>query len=144
MLVKGGTENKVLTVEDVQQNSTKTDKIVLPYVGTVWGDLALELALKAVELARLDVDGLNYGEIVKAASLAIGYNVQRKQVRPTIYAHVTTTTGASVNFRVFVSADNQELAAVLDSYFSAGAPGLAREYADYYGTQYTAWRETKK
>lgn len=144
MLVKGGTENKVLTVEDVQQNSTKTDKIVLPYVGAVWGDLALELTLKAVELARLDVDSLNYGEIVKAASLAIGFNVQCKQVRPTIYANVTTTTGASVSFRVSVSADDHELAAVLDSYFSAGAPGLSQEYADYYGAQYKAWRETKE
>ena len=144
MLVKGGTENKVLTVEDVQHNSMKEDKIVLPYVGAVWGDLALELTLKAVELARLDVDGLNYGEIVKAASQAIGFNVQSKQVRPTIYAQVTTTTGASVSFRISVSADDQELAAVLDSFFSAGAPGLAREYADYYGAQYKAWRETKE
>ena len=115
--------------------SAQSDKIVLPYLGMLWGDFLLDIMNTVSRKMTLHHDAL-YEQLVKQVSAGFSFNVQP--------AHVFPFDGTSFRDRVFVQASNDEIASVLDRFFQCGCCGLDDDYSTYYHEKYMAWREAKK
>lgn len=146
MIVWNGTEDKRLTSGDLVMRSVSPDKIVLPYVGKPWGDLLYEILNMCFckdHKAAEQTDG-TYDSVVDSLSIGIGFNVQRKQVRPMAHVQAETRNGVFVDGRVFLRADDQEMYELVDSFFSAGGIGLSPEFLAYYLNMFRQWAASKK
>lgn len=143
MNVLNGSEQYEMRAEDFGMESAQSDKIVLPYLGMLWGDFLLDIMNAVSRKMTLPHDAL-YGQLVKQVSAGFSFNVQPAQIRIIAYVDVFPFDGTSFRDRVFVQASNDEIASVLDRFFQCGCCGLDDDYSTYYHEKYMAWREAKK
>ena len=139
MNVLNGSEQYEMRAEDFGMESAQSDKIVLPYLGVLWGDFLLDI-MNAVSRKM----AFPHDELVKQVSAGFSFNVQPAQIRIIAYVDVLPFDGTSFRDRVFVQASNDEIVSVLDKFFQCGCCGLDDDYSTYYHEKYMAWREAKK
>lgn len=119
-----------MIINNITMTSANTTRICLPC--EVTDDLNLE-ALKAVwENGKTEQD-------IKTVSAYLVPHVSR--TRPTIgyVVVISTSDGQQITKRIFSPAASQTAAAILDSFFKAGAPGLDDEYRKCYEQQHNAY-----
>ena len=141
MIVRKGVEPGHVSVDDFEMMSAASDKIVLPFIGKLWGELQLEaeqIMLSAMEPNLLeDYASPHYGDIVCKTNTKFLFNIQRSGVRITAYIDAEDSHGTTASGRVFISTTLEEVRPILDRFFSVGCCGLSEEYAKYYQKIYT-------
>lgn len=140
MIVRKGVEPGNVSVDDFETMSVASDKIVLPFIGKLWGELQLEaeqIMLSAMEPNLLENDtSPHYGDIIRQTDTKFLFNIQRSGVRITAYIDATNANGLVASGRVFISTTLEEVRPILDRFFSLGCSGLSDEYAKYYRKVY--------
>lgn len=141
MIVRKGVEPGNVSVDDFEMMSAASDKIVLPFIGKLWGELQLEaeqIMLSAMEPDLLeDYTSPHYGDIIRQTDTKFLFNIQRSGVRITAYIDATSMDGLLASGRVFISTTLEEVRPILDHFFSLGCSGLSDEYAKYYRKVYS-------
>lgn len=141
MIVRKGVEPGNVSVDDFEMMSAASDKIVLPFIGKIWGELRLEaeqIMLSAMNPSELD-DFIQpyYDGFARQINTKFMFNIQRSGV--CIVAHINTENknGTTAFGRVLILTTLDEVRPILDRFFSTGCCGLSEEYAKYYQKIYT-------
>ena len=141
MIVKNGLEWKNITIDDFTLISSCPDKIVLPYVGKMWGEFNWEVMKIALSQSTCcDANKVEcYEQIVSSVQAEMYFNIQPKRVRPTMYVKITTVCGEELTGKVFIQLNDLELQQVLDKYF-VECSGLTNTWRSFYFDQYDRWK----
>lgn len=119
-----------MTINNITMNSANRTRIYLPY--TLTDGLSME-ALKAAWEHGQDA------EDIKTVAAYLVPHVSR--TRPSIgyVVEITTNDGQKITQCIYSPATAQTAAAILDSFFKAGAPGLDAEHRKCYEQQHKAY-----
>ena len=141
MMMVNGTKRKKVTAADFEMETTKPDRVLLPYRGELWGDLLYHTLEAALPLFGEDCDrGLLYDEAIRETAVCVLFNIQRRQIRATAYITAQTTRAACIDTRLPISTEDVEVVSVLDEFFKNGGAGLAPNYLENYREKYKMWR----
>lgn len=139
MIVLDGTEQRSTTPSDFNMNSYHHDRVVLPYIGELWGDLRLEV-MRLIYLSERSIpDNAHYDQLVDDVLVNMSFNIQKKAVRVTAYLAITLKNGNSFSGRVPIWAGAEEVRSVLDCFFAAGGKGLDPAFLAHYAEVYGTW-----
>lgn len=143
VIVLNGVEPVQVDVSDFKMRSAASDKIVLPFTGSIWGDLAYEI--ESIILSRIPVltessFPMSYDDVVKDVGVKLSFNVQRSQIRITAYIDAITIDNQSVGGKVFLDSAPNEIKTILDAFFAGKDRGLSKSYDAYYQKVYDEWK----
>lgn len=139
MIVLDGTEQKNMKPADFDMKSCHHDRVALPYLGDLWGDLRLEV-MRLIYLSERSIpDDAHYDQLVDDVLVNMSFNIQKKAVRVTAYLAITLKNGNSFGGRVPIQAGAEEVRSILDYFFAAGGKGLDSAFLAHYAETYGMW-----
>lgn len=141
MIVLNGTEHMPMMPTGFDLVSVMPEKIVLPYIGKLWGDIYWEVMKLIFIKKNAGEEGADYcfEKEVDQVSISMSFNIQRTVVRPTAYIKAKLCSGESVDGRLLIQAERAEIQSVLDAFFNLGGRGLGAAYIPHYRETYKQW-----
>lgn len=139
MNVLDGAEQISTNAADFEMESLYHDKVMLPYIGKLWGDLQLEVMRLIFLSKNSSLDNVQYDQLVDDVAVNMSFNIQRKAVRIIAYLIIALKDGDVIDGSVFIQAGVEELRSILDNFFAVGGKGLDPAYLPHYAQTYRVW-----
>lgn len=146
MVVKNGCDEKVMVSADFHMESVDPRRIVLPYIGELWGDIFYETFNAALDAENQELNNIEYqyDDLVKNVTMELFFNIQRRAIHTVAFLHIDTVSNNHTDYKIIVQADTNEVLSVLADFFAAECPGLDESFRVYYQNIYRGWTEQEK
>ncbi len=145
MRLKNGVESVIILPKDITIVSIRDDRIVLPYVGAIWGDVLAEVNMTATDAAPMEKfdfcnEQYTYDDLIKNERVYITFSPQNGYVKTCVQVEVETRWGDLLSKRIAAPCYPAEIKMILDAFFSNGAQGLRSEYAKNLKAKFENWK----